>query len=110
MSKTFPTWFAEWQDKITGAASGKSGPAPCSVWFETKDRMPTAADAPNRMGHVIWMVCDGFVCEPSKEPWNWKCPKCCDAVAWMPIPPHPKWYPLNAEASNPASKATTPNT
>jgi hypothetical protein len=67
-----------------------------SVWVETKDRMPTAVDAPNRMGHVIWMVCDGFACEPSKDPWNWKCPKCCDAVAWMPIPPHAKWYPLNA--------------
>jgi len=69
-----------------------------SAWIECKTRMPTAADAPNRTGRVWWMVCDGFVCEPSTERWDWKCLPSCTAVAWMPIPPHPKWYPLENTA------------
>lgn len=82
-------------------------PAHGSVWVETKDRMPTAGDAQNRMGHVWWMVCDGFVCEPSKERWDWKCYPSCHAVAWMPIPPHPKWYPLNDSTVPPLGRRQT---
>jgi hypothetical protein len=63
------------------------------VWTETKECKPTRDDAPNRMQHVIWMVCDGFVCEPTVQRWDWTCPLSCHAVAWMPIPDHPKWYP-----------------
>ena len=77
------------QQRVLPAANSFGG------WVETKDRLPTAADALNRMQCVWWMVCDGYVCEPSTERWDWKCPKSCDAVAWMPIPPHAKWYPLS---------------
>jgi hypothetical protein len=59
------------------------------AWIDCKDRMPTKADAMNRMAHVIWMSCDGFVCEPFKARWDIKNDM---HVAWMPIPPHPKWY------------------
>lgn len=66
-------------------------------WIRTKDRAPTRADGSKRAGNVIWMFCDGYVCEPTVEPWDWQgLPSCPGGqVAWMPIPPHSKWYEAN---------------
>ena len=64
-----------------------------NTWISTEERLPQLKDAQNRMRHVFWLVCDGYVCEPIKESIHWKPSKSCDAVAWMSIPEHPKYYP-----------------
>lgn len=83
-------------------------PLPASVlfggWVLVSDRLPTRADANNRLGNVLWIECDGFVCEPVVGRWNNLGPSCCTRVAWMPIPSHTKWYPPNDQAQQPPDK------
>lgn len=90
------TYLERKKDEAIQATRGLSelNPLHGSAWIDTKDRWPRFEDGSGRIGNVIWLHCDGYVCEPCVHLWDWKGHASCPGgrVAWMRVPRHAKFY------------------